>query len=786
MSSDKAAAPLPRAGRPALASLASAGALAVFFLAMSIQKIFIVDLWWQLRTGEWIVANGTVPSHDVLSYTVTSHEWIEMRWLYCVAAYLAWKAGGAALLVLLEAAMAAAALLAIAWPMRKTVATLPGMTLLSLGVWAASYRFVVRPELVSYLMIPVFLFVLDGVRRGSIAKGCWALPALQVLWTNAHTLFVFGPVIAWTFAAGESARRIVTKMTARENPAPDGKVLQREALDSNLAGDRGRAAPRDHHGAIIDLRLAGVALAITAACWINPYFNRGAMFPFLLFEEIHAGSVLGTNITEFRSPFLAGQLDLNLAGAALLALASAATFLVNRRRFDLVRFVLWAALLYLGCVAIRNIALFAFVATWVSLRNLEDAAEVVGPNSSAPTHGPARPDATAPIDEHARESGFTPAPAGASPVTPRRGKTVSAGPESARSGISERFASFAAWGHFALAAALVFGAWYVVSGRYHAQLGCDPEFGLGVVGCNTPAAATDFVLAAGASPQIFHAMADGSYLTWAAKDRFPVYVDGRLEVYGESFVQDYLGVGLRDWQSFADRWKIDTLLLHREHFLPLLPKVRALPQWVLVHLDPRDMVFVRDTPANAALIRKYRIDLSKPWAPRSPEPVETPQGWRRWIGSVNRPWYSYGMAQEFLLLDSFANAATYLERTRTLMGETPAIDLALGQLYFRTRDFPRSVEYLRKAMKGLPADSLRLCELGQAQAMSGDIPGAVDTYHRALALDPDSFTAHFNLGVIALRGGDRREAESRFREVLRIKPDHVDAKRALEFLERER
>jgi hypothetical protein len=44
------------------------------------------------------------------------------------------------------------------------------------------------------------------------------------------------------------------------------------------------------------------------------------------------------------------------------------------------------------------------------------------------------------------------------------------------------------------------------------------------------------------------------------------------------------------------------------------------------------------------------------------------------------------------------------ERARALMGETPAIDLTLGQLYFRTHEFKRSAEYLRLALHGLPAD----------------------------------------------------------------------------------
>jgi hypothetical protein len=94
--------------------------LGLLFLALAIQQIWSADIWWQLRTGQWIVEHRAVPTHDVLSYTARDHEWIEMRWLYCVLAYLGWQAGGPNLLILAQAAMLAATfvLLALASPAR--------------------------------------------------------------------------------------------------------------------------------------------------------------------------------------------------------------------------------------------------------------------------------------------------------------------------------------------------------------------------------------------------------------------------------------------------------------------------------------------------------------------------------------------------------------------------------------------------------------------------------------------------------------------------------------------
>ena len=108
-----------------------------------------------------------------------------------------------------------------------------------------------------------------------------------------------------------------------------------------------------------------------------------------------------------------------------------------------------------------------------------------------------------------------------------------------------------------------------------------------------------------------------------------------------------------------------------------------------MHVDPGEMVFVRDIPEHAELIRKYQIDLSRPWTARGPEPTETAANWRRWMGEVEHPWYSLGMAGQFLTLGSIDNAAFYLERAiQTVPKHQQArLELAVIRL-FRPRRGP--------------------------------------------------------------------------------------------------
>lgn len=731
-------------------TLAAAGLL---LLALSIQNIWGIDLWWQIRTGEWIVQHRAVPSHDTLSYSVTDHPWIEMRWLYCVLAYFGWQAGGPPLLILAQSAVLLAAFALLIVPRLHVAKTPVGIVLAVLGIATASTRFVVRPELVTFVLMSAYLCVLDRERTRP-TRWVWALPLLQVIWTNAHTLFIFGPILTWLFTADALWRRW-----------------------------RGAANA--------DMKRSAIVAALTmAACWVNPYFHEGATFPLLLLSEIHEGSLLGTTILEFRSPFIADTWSWSLRAAALGTLLTAGTFVWNWRKTDPARLLLFAAMVYLACTALRNVGLLGYVLTWAALGNLSDR-----------------------------------------PLPALRWSRAC---------------------HVVLTLALLAGVWWVVTNRYYRDSGLSQEFGLDVLAWETPSEATRFILDNNLKPNVFHAMADGAYLTWAAKGKFPVYIDGRLEVYGEPFIREYLYLasGFRDWDGFAAQHDVNVAMLHREHLVRIVEQLRRSRRWVLVHVDWRDMVFVRNIPEHADVIRKHRVDAWRPWQPRGPEPEELPSGWRRAIGAVGWPWHSMGMANSFLLLNSADNAARYLERgvsrfpadeamrrtlatlrqlrgrdeeARSLLAGLPASPGAqaqqdrvlssllesegrtvealaaamraaqastgdassqtrVGQLHMSAGRFNEAASAYRRAVAITPNNAFTWFELAQALEMGGDSDGALSAYRTSVARAPSLFRAQYRLGALLLKRGDRDGAKAAFEAALVASPSFEAARDALESL----
>jgi hypothetical protein len=689
--------------------------LIALFLAFSIQKIWDVDLWWQIRTGQWIADHRSVPSHDVFSYTATDHPWIEMRWLYCLFAYAGWSVGGPALLILCKTAALAVCFLILVWDIRAVGRTLAGIVVITLAITAASGRFVVRPELVTFVCLSVFLVVLDRRKARGGGGPAWILVALQALWVNSHTLFVLGPVVC--------VLRLV------------GDLLQRRWVSGRWRVDRG-----------LLVTTAGVALA----CVINPYRLRGAMFPLILWREIGSESVLGETISELRSPLFLASWGVEMWAAFLLGVIGAASFILNRRRLDVGRLLVFAACFYLACVSQRNVALLAIVSVWAVLRNLAEC--------SAP---------------HGRASGA----------------------------------------HWVVGGLLAAGAWCVAADRLSVGRGAPQEFGFGVTQSNIPVSAARFLNEAGVQGNLFHSVGDGSYLTWATRDKLPVFVDGRLEVYGEEFIRKYYATVSADWDDFADRHGINAVLIGQSFLSPLIPKIVASRKWVLVHLDGGRLVFVREMPLHAELIKRYRIDPRKPWRAADDEPGELPVGWRTWFGTASRPWHSLGMVETFLMLGGLDNATAYLERGLEKFPDHPRLRMGLAavrQVQGRgeesealrngistkqeDRDWADRLEahlLLERGRRDEACDKI-VAMVGQApedaelHAMLGRVRFemkqyalAAESFRRAACLSQRSTGYLMDLGTACERCGKSAEAINAYRLVLLFEPSHAVALRRL-------
>ncbi|MBI4613636.1 MAG: hypothetical protein HY720_08515 [Planctomycetes bacterium] len=305
------------------------GGVLLLLAALAWTDLWAADIWWQMATGRRIVEQGAVPREDPFSWMTEGREWIEPRWGYEALLYLLFRAAGPAGTVVAKAIVLAAAfvLAARAVPARRAAGV--SLAVLALGVVAASDRFRVRPEVLSYLLFAFFLFALERARRRP--RWLLALPPAAVLWANVHSISLLAPVLVGIYAAGELGDRFRRRIAGR---------------------------PRGRDRLLV---LALAALACAAALFANPYGYKAAVeLPWRLFREIRAGHVYAEEITEFWPPWRHSGHYLwaywtMLAAAGLLVAAAI-------RRLRTAHVLAFAAFAYLSIEAVRNIPLLVLVA----------------------------------------------------------------------------------------------------------------------------------------------------------------------------------------------------------------------------------------------------------------------------------------------------------------------------------------------------------------------------------------------------------------------------------------
>src|ERR1700677_4535474 len=113
-------------------------------LAMTARNAVDPDLWWHLRTGQWILDTGHVPHSDPFSFTRTGQVWVAHEWLSEVLFYELWKHGGAAALIVLSAIITTAGFMLLYLRCPGTRYWAAAAT--ALGAWVAAPSWGARPQ----------------------------------------------------------------------------------------------------------------------------------------------------------------------------------------------------------------------------------------------------------------------------------------------------------------------------------------------------------------------------------------------------------------------------------------------------------------------------------------------------------------------------------------------------------------------------------------------------------------------------------------------------------------
>lgn len=278
------------------------------------------DTGWHIRTGEYILANHAVPTHDLFSFSRAGAPWFAWEWLSDTLYAVLFGMGGLKAIVLFAGAVIAAyATVLLRYTIWRGANSLVAAIAMLLAVGGSSMHFLARPHLVTLLFLPVSLWIVEADRRNPSPR-VWLLVPLTALWTNLHGGFLVLLVCLAILVVGS-------------------------AVEAFLGRRRWNAVPR----------YSGLFVACSAASLVNPY---GWALHVHIIEYLRWDWIRNL-VQEFQAPTFRneGQLQYEVL---LLAGLVVTGFLLKQRRVTEALWILFLA--HSSLTSLRHAPLYAAVA----------------------------------------------------------------------------------------------------------------------------------------------------------------------------------------------------------------------------------------------------------------------------------------------------------------------------------------------------------------------------------------------------------------------------------------
>ncbi len=200
--------------------------------------------------------------------------------------------------------------------------------------------------------------------------------------------------------------------------------------------------------------------------------------------------------------------------------------------------------------------------------------------------------------------------------------------------------------------------------------------GMGIDHLKLPVYATEFLLHHKLNGKLYNDYNYGGYLIWKLPPEQKVFVDGRIEVYAGSAMDDYLSACEgKNWEAVFEKYGVEMVLIRpgRKINQALIDS----PDWSLIYYDYNSVLYVK---------RDYRTDLRR-------------------INYIT-PWGSRDKSH----IDESINEAQYLIQQNPQFFGGHKI---LSFLYYRKKMFAESLEHIKEYMRLFPegADNKETLEL---------------------------------------------------------------------------
>jgi hypothetical protein len=305
---------------------------------MAARNVLDPDIWWHLKTGEWIVQHRAVPHIDPFSYTRAGQPWTAQEWLFEASTYELFRLTGCGGFIITFATIVSAAFLLLYLRCRTSPAIAAAVTVW--GALATAVVWGVRPQILSLLLFSLWLLLLERSEKNPKLLW-WTLP-LTLLWVNVHAGFILGQVFLALFIVGESMESYTSPGYFRH-------------------------------------RLPWLMLALLGSLVLVPLNPNGFSILWYPFETLRSNA-MQSHISEWASPNFHG---VDNRAFLFLILATFTALAFSRRKVRLRDLLLLLVCTAASLSSVRMIPLFVFIAVPLIART---ASEWFKPNESSATH----------------------------------------------------------------------------------------------------------------------------------------------------------------------------------------------------------------------------------------------------------------------------------------------------------------------------------------------------------------------------------------------------------------
>jgi len=544
-------------------------------------------------------------------------------------------------------------------------------------------RLPIRPEVFSLVFVAWYIFVLFNEKYKKNAYLC-SLIFIQALWVNIHGYFFVGISILLVFLIGEFSSYKLKRFL----PYDWGKECKFNSKDYK--------------------RL----LITTAACilvsLLNPNGVRGLFYPIqTLMQALTGQRFFFEFISELQSP-LAFDRGIPFKLYKILIWFSVACFLLNFKKINITKVLLFVLFCHFSYTAVRNTTIFAIVAMPICIYNLSNAYQSL------------------------KEKRFL------------------------RTRLFQ--------GKFQLLVntliiivVIMYFSW-MYNGKYYGpyavrRFALNSRFGV------FPKEALDFIDKTGLKGNCFNSFNLGSYLSWRYYPRGKISIDGRTEVYGKDICKfnEHAFAYPEVWEELIQRfgYKIDWVICEstRKHQWALIEHLYNDPDWCLIYHDEISCIFIKKKGINNSLIKTYCID-KKLLKKSKPDIEEVRKSFEAELDLQNK-WFNRFF---FTRLKPEQRLWRYLTKMSMFFNAIKLYDLA--------------EYYTGEAVALEPLEFVSYNNLGHILKEKKCTSKAITQFNKLLVLSPENVVAHKELAFLYLKQKDQANAFKhweRFRQLQQAK-----------------